>query len=92
MKLTNCGTETTPWLGLAEPVTPNDEPTTLWRWIMSELNLFGLSVGIGIALIRIKEAMSVATSDEIRQILSVAEKEAAACLKAVISEIDRMNP
>ena len=59
---------------------------------MSELNLYGLSVGIGITLMRIKEAMSVATSDEIRQILSVAEKEAAACLKAVNSEIDRLNP
>jgi hypothetical protein len=59
---------------------------------MSELNLFGLSVGIGITLIRIKEVMRVVTSDEIRQILSVAEKEAAACLKAVNSEIDRMNP
>ncbi len=59
---------------------------------MSELNLTRLSVGINIVLIRIKEAMSVATSDKIRQILSVAEKEAAACLKAVNSEIDRLNP
>jgi hypothetical protein len=66
----------------------------------SELNLFALTVGIGIALNRIKEVMSiatsdkmsVATSDEIMQLLSVAEKEAAACLKAVNSEIDRLNP